>query len=56
MSGGQMANVRGAKKMEREWLRREEQKRKKLEQRKRDEAKTQTNAGGIRADRRANRT
>ena len=52
MKKGQMANARGAKKMEREWFRREEQKRKKLEQRKRDEAKTQTNIGRVGKDRR----
>jgi hypothetical protein len=44
-----MRNIRAQQKLERAWIKRqEEQQRKKLEQRKRDEAKTQTNLVGIR--------
>ena len=47
-----MRDTRAAKKLERQWFRREEQ-RKKLEQRKRDAAKTQTDNRGNGAGRQA---
>jgi len=56
MKKGQGHNVRGAKKLEREWFRRQDQLRKKAEKRKHETAKNQTNTGGIRSDGRTNQS